>query len=221
MKRLTGKIIYYILTGAPKTQYAPDIIEELISEGANVYVIPTKASLNFINIKKLKKIKGALVKLDWEKEIQLPKEDAVLVAPCTFNTLNKIAIGIADTYPLCLITSAIGNGSPIFIAPAMNKSLWNNFITKNSIEKLEYAGCKIIWPEINKDKVTMMQKEKILDTLYFNFQRINFNHIQNQNVQLNQLLGGLSFKIFSRFSRNWTIFRFEKNEFAHSGMYEC
>ncbi len=106
---------------------------------------------------------------------KLPKEDAVLIAPCTFNTLNAISSGQADSYPLCLIASAIGKRVPVFIAPAMNKSLWDHFIIQENIKKLESWGCHIIWPEILKKKTTMICLGKILDTIYFNFNRINFN----------------------------------------------
>ncbi len=189
MKRLNNKKIYYITTGASKAKFAAKIIKEIISEGAQVYTIPTPAGLDFIDIKELKKIKGNKVKTDWNKKIKLPKEDAILIAPCTLNTLNSIVAGLAGNYPLCLIASAIGRQIPIFIAPAMNINLWKHPLVQENIQKLESWGCRIIWPKLTKNKVTMIDIEKILDTLYFNFTRINF---LEKKIDNKTLLGKLN-----------------------------
>jgi len=175
MNRLKHKKIYYITTGAPKAKFADKIIKEIIGEGAKVFTIPTPAGLDFIDIKKLKKIPGNIIKTDWDEKIKLPKEDAILIAPCTFNTLNAIAFGLANNYPLCLIAAALGKKIPIFIAPAMNINFWNHPLIQENIKKLESWGCRIIWPKISGDKITMIDIGKILDTLYFSFQRINFS----------------------------------------------
>lgn len=174
MNRLKDKNIYYFITGAKKADLSIKIIKEMIGEGASVYTIPTKASLDFINLSDLRKIKGNIIKCDWSDKIKLPKEDAVLIAPCTFNTLNAISAGIADSYPLCLVASSIGKNIPIFIAPAMNKMLWDHPIMQHNIKKLEKWNCRVIWPEISANKATMMSIGKILDALYFNFKRINY-----------------------------------------------
>jgi phosphopantothenoylcysteine synthetase/decarboxylase len=123
MSRLDKKNIYYIITGAPKAKYAHDIIKEMISEGAKVFTIPTKTGEGFTDLHILREIIGNIVKNDWDNNIKLPKEDAVLIAPCTFNTLNAIVSGRSDSYALSIIASAIGHKTPVFIAPAMNKSL--------------------------------------------------------------------------------------------------
>lgn len=174
MNRLKNKNIYYIITGAKKAELSNIIIDEMILEGAKVFVIPTKSSANFIKIDDFKNINNCKVKTDWSEQVKLPKEDAILVAPCTFNTLNAIAAGLASTYPLCLVASGIGNKTPIFIAPAMNRSLWENPITKDSIKKLEEWGCHVIWPEISETNVTMIDSGKILDTLCSIFLKINY-----------------------------------------------
>ncbi|WUR80796.1 flavoprotein [Streptomyces phaeochromogenes] len=52
----------------------------------------------------------------------LPPPDAILVAPATFNTLNKWAAGISDTLALCLVTEAIGLELPRFAQPYLNRA---------------------------------------------------------------------------------------------------
>lgn len=188
MNRLNNKKIYYIITGAPKAKFASKIIKEIIQERAQVFTVPTPAGLNFVDINELEKIPSNKIKADWGKEIKLPKEDAILIAPCTLNTLNAIATGLANNYPLCLIASAIGRKIPIFIAPAMNINFWNHPLVQENIKKLESWGCTIIWPKISEDKVTMVDVGKVLDTLYFSFKRINFSEEKIINKKLENKL---------------------------------
>jgi ribulose-5-phosphate 4-epimerase/fuculose-1-phosphate aldolase len=199
MKRLENKTIYYFITGAKKAKLASIMIKEMISEGAKVFTIPTKASLKFINIANLRNIKGNIIKTDWSNKINLPKEDAVLIAPCTFNTLNSIAAGLANTYPLCLIASSLGGRVPIFIAPAMNKFLWNHPSTQESIKKLEKWNCRIIWPEAQGTKISMMNIGKILDTIYFSFKRINYLNKKIKDIDLDNRLKVYRKKYLSTF----------------------
>lgn len=187
IQRLKNKNIYYIITGAKKATLALKIINNLKKEGANVFVIPTKSALNFIEAKKLKDNKKNVVKKDWSEKITLPEEDAILISPCTFNTLNSIASGLANSFPLCIIAAAIGRKIPVFISPAMNHDLWNNPITQKSINQLESFGCKFIFPKITKNKVTMMDYKKVLDTIYCNFNRINFNDIKDNQFNTKKL----------------------------------
>jgi len=91
--RLRRKNIYYVITGASKAKYAENIIKEIIGEGANVFTIPTQSGIKFVNLEVIRNIKNNIIKTDWSEKIKLPKEDAILVAPCTFNTLNAIAQG--------------------------------------------------------------------------------------------------------------------------------
>lgn len=59
--------------------------------------------------------------------------DLFIIAPATANTINKIAVGIADN----LLTStvlAFPSSSPLLIAPAMNNYMWENEVTQNNVK---------------------------------------------------------------------------------------
>jgi len=52
--------------------------------------------------------------------------DAVVIAPCTGNSLAKLALGITDTPPLMAAKSQLRNGGPVVVAPATNDALSNS-----------------------------------------------------------------------------------------------
>lgn len=79
----------------------------------------------------------------------------VLVAPATFNTINKISQGIADTLAHSLIAEAIGDGWPIIVAPAMNKRLAHHPRLKQSIQTLSDWGLNVLHLVPDGDDVTM------------------------------------------------------------------
>ncbi len=52
--------------------------------------------------------------------------DALVIAPCTGNTLAKLAAGIADTPVTLAAKSHLRNGRPLVIAPSSNDGLAQN-----------------------------------------------------------------------------------------------
>ena len=52
-----------------------------------------------------------------------PPRGVVLFAPCSFNSLNKLAHGIADNLALSVVAEAIGRGTPVIVGPSLNAPL--------------------------------------------------------------------------------------------------
>lgn len=185
MKSLNKKVLYVVGTGARKITQIPRMVKEFVEEGAEVYTMMSEmgkeicdSSLSEFNMD------GNTIVQGYSREGEsLPLEDMVLVAPCTFNTLNKIAGGIADTYPLTITATAIGAGRDVVIAPAMNGDLWYHPIMEETRKKLEQWGCKIVWPEITPEKVTMAPIEKIADTVYHLLSRTRYESEQQKRTK--------------------------------------
>src|ERR1700687_1410907 len=55
-----------------------------------------------------------------------PPRGVVLFAPCSFNSLNKLAHGIADNLALSVVAEAIGRGTPVIVGPSLNAPLLNH-----------------------------------------------------------------------------------------------
>src|SRR5204863_193291 len=67
----------------------------------------------------------------------LTRADLLVVAPCTANTLAKLAYGIADNV---LTEAALAHRGPVLIAPAMNPRMWSHAATRANVETLRTRG---------------------------------------------------------------------------------
>jgi len=74
----------------------------------------------------------------------LPPADAFVVAPATFNTINKWAQGISDTLALGLLNEATGLGLPTAAAPWPNAALARHPVFRRSIATLAGWGVRVI-----------------------------------------------------------------------------
>src|SRR6184192_4391125 len=76
--------------------------------------------------------------------LHLTRADLLVVAPCTANTLAKLAQGLADNLPT---EAALAHRGPILVAPAMNPRMWAHPATQENAETLRARGVELIGPE--------------------------------------------------------------------------
>lgn len=69
----------------------------------------------------------------------------MIVAPATYNTINKWAAGIADTYVLTQLAELTGLGVPIVVLPFVNTALAANRVFLRSVEELRQAGVTVLF----------------------------------------------------------------------------
>jgi phosphopantothenoylcysteine decarboxylase / phosphopantothenate---cysteine ligase len=74
----------------------------------------------------------------------LTRADLLVVAPCTANTLAKLAHGIADNV---LTEAALAHRGPVLVAPAMNPRMWLNPATRANVETLKVRGVELVGPD--------------------------------------------------------------------------
>lgn len=76
--------------------------------------------------------------------LHLTRADLLVVAPCTANTLAKLAYGIADNV---LTEAALAHRGPVLVAPAMNPRMWANAATRANVETLRRRGLGFVGPD--------------------------------------------------------------------------
>jgi phosphopantothenoylcysteine decarboxylase/phosphopantothenate--cysteine ligase len=74
----------------------------------------------------------------------LTRADLLVIAPCTANTLAKLAQGIADN---TLTDAALAHRGPMLVAPAMNPRMWMHPATRANVETLVARGVELIGPD--------------------------------------------------------------------------
>ena len=173
------------ITGGIAAYKICTLIRDFKKNGANVKVVCTPNSLNFVTKLTMQNLSQNDVFVeefdikDWKPEhISLADwADVMVIAPATANTISKIATGIADN----LLTSiACAFSKQMFIAPAMNCHMWENPNVQENISKLKTQGVEFIEPESGflacgyLGKGRLCSLDKILNAVgeYFSFSQI-------------------------------------------------
>jgi phosphopantothenoylcysteine decarboxylase/phosphopantothenate--cysteine ligase len=74
----------------------------------------------------------------------LTRADLLVVAPCTANTLAKLAHGLADNV---LTEAALAHRGPVLLAPAMNPRMWAAAPTRANVALLAERGVEFVGPD--------------------------------------------------------------------------
>jgi phosphopantothenoylcysteine decarboxylase/phosphopantothenate--cysteine ligase len=88
--------------------------------------------------------------------------DLLLIAPCTANTLCKMAGGIDDTPVTTFASTALGRGMPVIIVPAMHESMYNHSGVKECLARLKGWGVVIVPPRIEEKKAKIAETGEIV-----------------------------------------------------------
>ena len=119
MNEPVSSVLYLSVCAAPPAQHTTEVLSHLQAAGWDVCVIATPQASLWMDVQALAKRSGHVVrtnyKLPWEAD-PLPRADAMLVMPATFNTINKWAQGIGDTLATGLLCEALGRGTPPIVA---------------------------------------------------------------------------------------------------------
>jgi len=142
-----GPVLYVIVCGAPAARHVYDLVEQAQAGGWRVCVVPTPMGARFVDTQRLEALTGYPVRTDYKQPDDpdvLPPADVFVVAPATFNTVNKFAHGITDTLALGLICEGVGYGRPVIVVPWFNKGLACNGAYRRSLAILQGDGITMI-----------------------------------------------------------------------------
>jgi phosphopantothenoylcysteine synthetase/decarboxylase len=139
---------YLLVTGATTARRAPGLIAALAPRVPNLLTVLTPNAARVVSPRELALVPGHRMVESYFDEAILPRPPlgVTLVAPCTFNSLNKLARGIADTLALSIAAEAIGRGTPVIVAVSVNDPLWEHPRTAESIATLRSWGVRVLEP---------------------------------------------------------------------------
>lgn len=152
MSVLSGKKVLIGITAGIAAYKTASLVRLFIKKGAEVQVIMTPASKDFITpltLSTLSKNPVHSVFFNKEDENELWNNhvdlglwaDLMLIAPATANTLSKMVQGTSDNLLLATYLSA---KCPVYFAPAMDLDMYQHPSTKNNLDSLQAYGNKLI-----------------------------------------------------------------------------
>lgn len=145
---MNAKKILLGITGSIAAYKAIYLVRLLVKAGAEVKVIMTPSSRDFVSSLTLSTLSRNTVLNDlsdeqtWANHVMLGRwADIMLIAPLSCNTLAKMAHGHCDNLLLATYLSAT---CPVIVAPAMDEDMWHHPTTKHNLQQLQSFGNKII-----------------------------------------------------------------------------
>jgi len=150
--QMVGKRVVLAVTGSIAAYKAVGLLRLLTQSGATVQVVMTQAATRFVTPLTFEVLSGSPVTSDLfdghqeMKHLSLTEgADLLLVAPCTANTLAKLALGLADNV---LGTMALTLQCPLVICPAMDGDMWAHPTVQAHVETLRSRGAVLVEPEV-------------------------------------------------------------------------
>lgn len=153
---LSGKRIILGITGGIAAYKAAILLRALQKAGAEVRVTMTPAATRFVGVDTFASLSQHEVAVDifpegeatpdaWTRHINWGEwGDLFIIAPCTANTLAKIANGQADNM---LTSTVLAARCPLLLCPTMDGEMFNAPATKQNLDTAELFGYHILEPE--------------------------------------------------------------------------
>ncbi|MCP1661848.1 MAG: bifunctional phosphopantothenoylcysteine decarboxylase/phosphopantothenate--cysteine ligase CoaBC [Methanocalculus sp. MSAO_Arc1] len=166
---LEGKLVVLAVTGSIAAVETVKLAHELRRRGATVQAVMSHAATGIISPASLTYATGRDTIVDISGHVEHVwysgdegKADLLLIAPCTANTISKIAVGIDDTTVTTFATTALGSGQPVVVVPAMHHSMFKHQAIVKNLETLIGFGIDLVLPRIEEGKAKIASIEEIV-----------------------------------------------------------
>jgi phosphopantothenoylcysteine decarboxylase / phosphopantothenate---cysteine ligase len=169
VQTLAGKQVVVAVTGSIAAVEIVRLIHSLRRCGAVVQAVMSGAAAGIISPESLTYASGrpSITRISGMVEHVAfcgdgGSADLLLIAPCTANTISKIACGIDDTPVTTFATTALGSGMQVLIVPAMHHSMYRHPAVRGNLECLRAWGVGIVDPRIEEEKAKIADNETIV-----------------------------------------------------------
>ncbi len=145
-------VLTVVACGAGPAVEVAKLVSLAQERGWKVDLIATPAAIEFLDLPKLEAMTGTPVRTRYaapagSRNRSLSRAKAVVVAPATYNTICKLALGVNDTYALGVIAEAIGLGTPVVVLPFVNSALANRHPFSEAVKILRSEGVHVLLGE--------------------------------------------------------------------------
>ena len=161
-------VAYLVLSGTSTAARCPELLRELVGLGFSMVIaLPTPNASRVVAPRELADVEGVqVVQSYFDLAIRpRPPRGVVLFAPCSFNSLNKLAHGVADSLALSVVAEAIGRATPVIVGPSLNAPLLNHPEARASLKKLPSWGVTIVPPVDEGEGPRLAPSAALLDAV--------------------------------------------------------
>ena len=130
------------ITGGIAAYKAAELVRLLVRAGHEVIPLVTPGAERFVRAATFTAL--ARRPAGEDPYPHLTHADLLVVAPCTANTLAKVAHGLADNV---LTEAALAHRGPTLVAPAMNPRMWGHPATRANADLLRARGVELVGPD--------------------------------------------------------------------------
>jgi phosphopantothenoylcysteine synthetase/decarboxylase len=140
-------VLYIATCATPAAAEIGALVALAQDSGWTTCLLATPNALPFIDVSALELQTGYPVRYNHRRPDEpspFPKADGLIVAGGSFNTVNKWALGIADTLVLSTVIEAVGADLPVVLLPFCNEPLAKHLAWQESIGRLRRMGVTVL-----------------------------------------------------------------------------
>jgi hypothetical protein len=145
---MTDGHLQIVVCGAGPASDVTQLITGAKERSWTAAVTATPSATDFIDAQAIETMSGFLVRSTYQSSPgthrKLPKADALIIAPATYNSINKIALGIADNYAMTSIAELIGRRVPTVIVPFVNAALAARAPFQRAVADLRHEQIRVL-----------------------------------------------------------------------------
>ena len=167
-----GIRVVIALSGSVSIYRIPDLIRDIRREGGEVVACMSADAERLLSPEILRwatdnavitQITGGMEHITLFEDVNM--RTVLLIAPATYNTIGKLASGVADSVPSLLFSNAVGYRIPVVVAPAMHRGMVENRIIRDNIRMLRDAGVTVLEPRLENSKAKIPSNATIMDSI--------------------------------------------------------
>jgi phosphopantothenoylcysteine synthetase/decarboxylase len=140
------------VTGSIAAYKAAELARLMMKQGWDVWVVMSACATQYVGPLTFRALTGhpvahgSFAEMEQETYTHLGLSEgaaAMVVAPCSAQTLARLAHGFADDVLSC---AALSLAAPLLVAPAMNVRMWENAAVQANVATLKKRGATVIEP---------------------------------------------------------------------------
>ncbi|WP_018720254.1 flavoprotein [Salinispora fenicalii] len=145
---MTNGHLQIVVCGAGPAADVTKLISTALNRSWTAAVTATPSAMDFLNLPAIEELAGTPVRSSYRASPggrrSLPAASAVVIAPATYNSINKIALGLADNYAMTSVAELIGRHVPTVVVPFVNAALASRLPFRRAVANLRDEGIHVL-----------------------------------------------------------------------------